>query len=98
MHKKRTRSILRAPNTDQVREGHWVDHQPVSGVADGGVITFLSTGTEDYVDLATILDKTLKTIPSNITKLLNIDKTNFVSPSPPGPPVQCCEQRRNNFW
>jgi hypothetical protein len=43
----------------------------------------------------TILDKTLETIPANITKLLNIDKTNFVSPSPP---VQCCEQRRNNFW
>jgi hypothetical protein len=45
--------------------------------------------------IQTILDKTLKTIPANITKLLNIDKTNFVSPSPP---VQCCEQRRNNFW
>jgi hypothetical protein len=34
-------------------------------------------------NLATILDKTLETIPANITKLLNIDKTNFVSPSPP---------------
>jgi hypothetical protein len=44
---------------------------------------------------ATILDKTLETIPANITKLLNIDKTNVVSPSPP---VQCCEQRQNNFW
>ena len=31
----------------------------------------------------TILDKTLETSPANITKLLNIDKTNFVSPSPP---------------
>jgi hypothetical protein len=31
----------------------------------------------------TILDKTLETIPANITKLLNIDKTNFVSPLPP---------------
>jgi hypothetical protein len=30
----------------------------------------------------TILDKTLETIPANITKLLNIDKTNFVSPAP----------------
>ena len=29
------------------------------------------------------LGKTLETIPANITKLLNIDKTNFVSPSPP---------------
>ena len=43
----------------------------------------------------TILDKTLETIPANNTKLLNIEKTNFVSPSPP---VQYCEQRRNNFW
>ena len=31
--------------------------------------------------VATILDKTLETIPANIAKLLNIDKTNFVSPS-----------------
>jgi hypothetical protein len=30
----------------------------------------------------TILDKTLDTIPANITKLLNIDKTNL-SPPPP---------------
>ena len=44
----------------------------------------------------TILDKTVETIPANITKLLNIDKTNVFSPS--HPPVQCCEQRRNNFW
>jgi hypothetical protein len=29
----------------------------------------------------TILDKTLETIPANIAKLLNIDKTKFVSPS-----------------
>ena len=50
---------------------------------------------DDLIIPATILDKTLETIPANITKLLNIDKTNFVSPSPP---VQCCEQRRNNFW
>jgi hypothetical protein len=32
---------------------------------------------------ATILDKTLETIPANITKLLNIDKTNFAPPPPP---------------
>ena len=30
----------------------------------------------------TILDKTLETIPANITKLLNNDKTNIVSPPP----------------
>jgi hypothetical protein len=32
--------------------------------------------------VATILDKTLETIPAYITKLLNVDKTNFFSPSP----------------
>ena len=32
---------------------------------------------------SSILDKTVETIPANITKLLNIDKTNFVSPPPP---------------
>jgi CRISPR/Cas system CSM-associated protein Csm4 (group 5 of RAMP superfamily) len=31
----------------------------------------------------TILDKNLETIPANITKLLNIDKTNFGFPPPP---------------
>jgi hypothetical protein len=35
-----------------------------------------------YKSVATILDKTLEAIPGNITKLFNIDKTNFVSPSP----------------
>jgi hypothetical protein len=34
-------------------------------------------------------------IPANIAKLMNIDKTNFVTPSSP---VQCCKQRQNNFW
>jgi hypothetical protein len=34
--------------------------------------------------MATILDKTLETIPADITKLLNTDKTNFVSPSNAG--------------
>ena len=29
-----------------------MDHQPVSSVWDGGPITFLSPGTEDYVDLS----------------------------------------------
>ncbi len=32
-------------------KGHWIDHQPVSSVLDGGPITFLSAGTKDYVDL-----------------------------------------------
>ena len=37
------------------------------------------------VAVTTIVDKTLQTITANITKLLNICKTNFVSPSPPPP-------------
>jgi hypothetical protein len=61
---------------------------------DDGLILLRGTSAR-LADKATILDKNLETIPANITKLLNIEKTNFVSPSPP---VQCCEQRRNNFW
>ena len=40
------------PTQISLEKGHWVDHQPISSVADGGVITFLSPCTEDYVDLA----------------------------------------------
>jgi hypothetical protein len=35
----------------------------------------------------TILDKTSEIIPAHITKLLNIDKINFVSPPPPSSQV-----------
>ena len=35
-----------------LEKGLCVDHQPVSSVSDGGPITFLCLGTEDYVDLS----------------------------------------------
>ena len=38
------------PTQISLEKGHWVDHQPVSSVANGGPITFLFPGTEDYVD------------------------------------------------
>jgi hypothetical protein len=52
------------PTQNSLEKGHWVDHQPVSSVADGGVITFLSPGTEDYVDLA----RTILVVRAKVTK------------------------------
>ncbi|CAB4004756.1 uncharacterized transposon-derived [Paramuricea clavata] len=65
MHKKQTQSITLCPPTQiSLEKGHWMDHQPVSSVADGGVITFLSPGTEDYVDLA----RTILVVRAKVTK------------------------------
>ena len=52
------------PTQISLEKGHWVDHQPVSSVADGGPITFLSPGTEDYVDLA----RTILMVRAKMTK------------------------------
>ena len=52
------------PTQISLEKGHWVDRQPVSSVADGGVITFLSPGTEDYVDLA----RTILVVRAKVTK------------------------------
>ena len=51
------------PTQISLEKVHWVDHQPVSSVADG-VITFMSPGTEDYVDLAT----TILVVRAKVTK------------------------------
>ena len=32
------------PTQISLEKGHWIDHQPVSSLADGGTITFLSPG------------------------------------------------------
>ena len=40
------------PTHISLEKEHWIDHRPVSSLPDGGPITFLSTGTEDYVDLS----------------------------------------------
>ena len=53
-----------SPTQISLEKGHWVDHQPVSNVADGGVIMFLSPGTEDYVDLA----RTILVVRAKVTK------------------------------
>ena len=45
------------PTQVSLEKGHWIDHQPVSSVSDGVPITFLSPGTEDYVDLSTKVTK-----------------------------------------
>ena len=42
----------------------WIDHQPVSSVSDGGPITFLCPGTENYVDLA----KSILVVRAKVTK------------------------------
>ena len=52
------------PTQISLEKGHWVDHQPVSSVTDGGVITILSPGTEDYVDLA----RTIIVVRAKVTK------------------------------
>ena len=52
------------PAQVSLEKGHWVDHLPVSSVSDGGPITFLCPGTEDYVDLA----KTILVVRAKVTK------------------------------
>ena len=52
------------PTQVSLEKGHWVDHLPVSSVSDGGPITFLCSGTEDYVDLA----KTILVVRAKVTK------------------------------
>jgi hypothetical protein len=55
--------LLSVPPTQiSLEKGHWVDHQPVSSVADGGVITLRSP--EDYVDLA----RTILVVRAKVTK------------------------------
>jgi hypothetical protein len=52
------------PTQISLEKGHWIDHQPVSSLADDGTITFLSPDTEDYVDLA----RTILVIRAKVTK------------------------------
>ena len=52
------------PTQVSLEKGLWIDHQPVSSVADGGPITFLCPGTEDYVDLS----KTILVVRAKVTK------------------------------
>ncbi len=52
------------PTQVSLEKGHWIDHQPVSSVADGGTITFMCPRTEDYVDLS----KTILVVRAKVTK------------------------------
>ncbi len=53
------------PHTQvSLEKGQWTDHQPVSSIADGGAITFLSSDTDDYVDLS----KTIPVVRAKVTK------------------------------
>ena len=52
------------PTQVSLEKGLWIDHQPVSSVLDGGPITFLCPGTEDYVDLS----KTYLVVRAKVTK------------------------------
>ena len=57
------------PTQVSLEKAHWIDHQPVSSVSDGGPITFLSPGTEDYVDLS----KTVLVVRAKVTKANGTD-------------------------
>ena len=62
---KRELDLFSVPPTQvSLEKGHWVDHLPVSSVSDGGPITFLCPGTEDYVHLP----KTILVVRAKVTK------------------------------
>ena len=52
------------PTQVSLEKGHWIDYQPVSSVSDGGPITFICPGTENYVDLS----KTILVVKAKVTK------------------------------
>ena len=52
------------PTQVSLEKGKWIDHLPVSSLADNGPITFLSPGTEDYV----VLSKTILVVSAKVTK------------------------------
>jgi hypothetical protein len=52
------------PTQTSLAKGHWIDFQPVSSLSDGGPITFLVPGTEDYADLS----KTILVVRAKVTK------------------------------
>ena len=52
------------PTQVSLEKGLWIDHKPVSSALDGGPITFLCPGTEDYLDLS----KTILVVRAKVTK------------------------------
>ena len=66
------------PTQVSLDKGHWVEHQPVSSVSEHGPITFLSPGTEEYIDLS----KTILVVRAKVTKAdgTNLDDDEKVGP------------------
>ena len=64
MQQKRPAFIFCAPTQVSLEKGYWMEHQHVSSVSDGGPITFLSPGTEGYVNLS----KTILVVRAKVTK------------------------------
>ena len=46
-----------------LEKGKWIDHPPVSSLAKNCAITFLTPGTEDYIDLS----KTILVVNAKVT-------------------------------
>ena len=68
------------PTQVSLENGQWIDHQPVSSIADGGAITFLSSDTDDYVDLSkTILVVRAKVTKANGANLIADEKVGVVN-------------------
>ena len=61
-----------------LEKGKWIDHLPVSSLAENGAITFLTPGTEDYIDLS----KTILVVRAKVTKP---DGTNLDNDAKVGP-------------
>ena len=71
--------LFSVPATEvSLERGKWVTHEPVSSVADGGSISFLSPGTEDYVDLS----KTILVVRAKVAKAdgSNLDQNTKAGP------------------
>ena len=71
--------LFSVPSTQvSLERGKWVDHEPVSSVGDGGSVTFLSPGTEDYVDLS----MTILVVHAKVTKVNgdNVDADMKIGP------------------
>ena len=71
--------LFTVPSTQtSLEKGRWIDHRPVSSVSDNGATTFLSPGTEDYIDSS----KTILVVRAKVTKAngANLDANMKVEP------------------
>ena len=61
-----------------LEKGKWIDHLPVSNLAENDAITFLAPSTEDCIDLS----KTILVVGAKVTKT---DSTNLEDDRKVGP-------------